>query len=654
MSIEKGCIWNFWDEGPQDIGRNNALQIAFRGNQYYSIVRESIQNSMDVWDKNGCPNQPVKVEFSKFRLNKKGFPGFFAIKDHLESIKAHFTDKDTKELIDGMLKIVNKEYIDCLKISDYNTLGMQYTKDDQNSDFYKFLRSQGVTRGSESGSGGSYGFGKGAYFAMSLLNTVLVSTMDCHGNNYFEGSCHLMTHRMDDRRLGAVGYYDNKNGYPICDRREIPSTLIRNEQGTDISIIGLSKDENYIEKMVKSVLNSFWLAIYNKKLEVSVEEILITKDTLDFLMEQYFPEDLTDRSNDQNSELANPKSYYYSVRYFDPKRKDPEFKMFDEQLKNLGRCQLFVYRKDGLSNKTMHVRSPNMLIYKKLNQNILKGYSAVFVCENEWGNNILRQMENPQHNEWNQNNAPIIIETGSVQPRFKSAFKEYNDWIKNCIRSLLTDFGASSSISGVDDYLKGIETDESPINGGGGIIDSPNQGSKGSDASPDESGMLDSKLGDPPKSIMGLSRPQVRETGSEPEEPSPPKITLKSVSYPSKTKKPKSEPPKPGISAPNGDPRLVPLGFPYKVIAPNSDGKHLLIIESEKAVDNCQIQFFAHTDSDELDNLMDLKVNTNHQSATIDENWILGISLCVGKNLISLDFSENSRFSLHLNIYEVR
>ena len=124
------------------------------------------------------------------------------------------------------------------------------------------------------------------------------------------------------------------------------------------------------EKMVKSVLNSFWLAIYNKKLEVSVEEILITKDTLDFLMEQYFPEDLTDRSNDQNSELANPKSYYYSVRYFDPKRKDSEFKMFDEQLKNLGRCQLFVYRKDGLSNKTMHVRSPNMLIYKKLNQNI--------------------------------------------------------------------------------------------------------------------------------------------------------------------------------------------------------------------------------------------------------------------------------------------
>ena len=456
MSLEKGCIWNFWDEGPQDIGRNNALQIAFRGNEYYSIVRESIQNSMDVWDKNSFPDQPVIVKFSKYSLNKKDFPGFFAIKDHLESIKAYFTDKDTKELIDGMLKIVNKEYVDCLKISDYNTLGMQYTEGDPNSDFYKFLRAQGVTRGSESGTGGSFGFGKGAYFAMSLLKTVLVSTMDCHGKNYFEGSCHLMTHRMNNRRLGAVGYYDSKNGYPICDRSEIPTTLIRNEQGTDISIIGLSKDENYVEKMVKSVLNSFWLAIYNKKLEVFIEEIAINKNTLDLLMEEYFPDDLTDRSNDQNSELANPKSYYYSVRYFDPKRKDSEFKMFEEQLKNLGRCQLFVYRKDGLSNKTMHVRSPNMLIYKKLNQNILKGYSAVFVCENEWGNNLLRQMENPQHNEWNQNNAPVINETGSVQPRFKSAYKEYNEWIKNCIRSLLTDFGTSSSISGVDGYLFNI------------------------------------------------------------------------------------------------------------------------------------------------------------------------------------------------------
>lgn len=653
MSLEKGCIWNFWDEGPQDIGRNNALQIAFRGNEYYSIVRESIQNSMDVWDKNSFPDQPVIVKFSKYRLNKKDFPGFFAIKDHLESIKAYFTDKDTKELIDGMLKIVNKEYVDCLKISDYNTLGMQYTEGDPNSDFYKFLRAQGVTRGSESGTGGSFGFGKGAYFAMSLLKTVLVSTMDCHGKNYFEGSCHLMTHRMNNRRLGAVGYYDSKNGYPICDRSEIPTTLIRNEQGTDISIIGLSKDENYVEKMVKSVLNSFWLAIYNKKLEVFIEELAINKNTLDLLMEEYFPDDLTDRSNDQNSELANPKSYYYSVRFFDPKRKDSEFKMFEEQLKNLGRCQLFVYRKDGLSNKTMHVRSPNMLIYKKLNQNILKGYSAVFVCENEWGNNLLRQMENPQHNEWNPGNSPKNG-SGSVLPRYKSAYKEYNEWIKNCIKSLLTDFGTSSSISGVDDYLNGIETEESPINGGGGIIDSPSQGSQGSEVSPVETGILDSRLGDPPKSYKGPSRPQVREAGSEPEEPSPPKITLRSVSSPNKTKKPKSEPPKPGISAPNGDPRLVPLYFPYKVIAPNCDGKHILVIESEKAVDNCQIRFFAHTDSDELDNFIDLKVTTNHQSATIDENRILGIPLRVGKNLISLDFSESTRFSLHLDIYEVR
>jgi len=653
MNLEKGCIWNFWDEGPQDIGRNNALQIAFRGNEYYSIVRESIQNCMDVWDKNSFPDQPVIVKFSKYRLNKKEFPGFFAIKDHLESIKAYFTDKDTKELIDGMLKIVNKEYVDCLKISDYNTLGMKYTEGDQNSDFYKFLRSQGVTRGTESGSGGSYGFGKGAYFAMSLLNTVLVSTMDCHGNKYFEGSCHLMTHKMNGRRLGAVGYYDNKRGFPICDPDDIPTTLIRNEQGTDISIIGLSKDENYVEKMVKSVLNSFWLAIYNKKLEVSIDGILIKKDTLDFLMEQYFPDDLSDRSNDQNSEFANPKSYYYSVRYFDPKRKDSEFKNFEENLESLGKCQLYVYRKDGLSNKTMHVRSPNMLIYKKLNQNILKGYSAVFVCENEWGNSLLRQMENPQHNEWNPSNSPKNG-SESVQPRLKRAYKAYNEWIKNCIRSLLLDFGTSTTISGVDDYLNGIETEESPINGGGGIIDSPNQGNQGSEVSPDETGILDSRLGDSPKSPKEPSRPQVREDGSEPAEPLPPKITLKSVSSPNKTKKTKSEPPKPGIVAPNGDPKLVQLNFPYKVIAPNSDGKHILIVESERAINNCQIQFFANTDSGDLDNFIDLKVTTNHQSATIDENWILGFSLCVGKNLISLDFSESSRYSLQLKIYEVR
>ena len=45
---EKNCTWFFADQpSGQEVGPNNAMEQNFKGHPYTSLVRESIQNSLD-------------------------------------------------------------------------------------------------------------------------------------------------------------------------------------------------------------------------------------------------------------------------------------------------------------------------------------------------------------------------------------------------------------------------------------------------------------------------------------------------------------------------------------------------------------------------------------------------------------------------------
>ena len=43
--MEKQCKWHFKAEGGRDVGPNDPVDEKFKGQPYYSIVREAIQNS---------------------------------------------------------------------------------------------------------------------------------------------------------------------------------------------------------------------------------------------------------------------------------------------------------------------------------------------------------------------------------------------------------------------------------------------------------------------------------------------------------------------------------------------------------------------------------------------------------------------------------
>lgn len=47
MSREKNCKWHFDDNTGVEEGPNSALEITFKKTPYSSLIRESIQNSLD-------------------------------------------------------------------------------------------------------------------------------------------------------------------------------------------------------------------------------------------------------------------------------------------------------------------------------------------------------------------------------------------------------------------------------------------------------------------------------------------------------------------------------------------------------------------------------------------------------------------------------
>ena len=88
---------------------------------------------------------------------------------------------------------------------------MSYEKDKTDSPFYAFVRSAGVSAKDDTSAGGSFGFGKAAYYLLSPISTIIVSTCTSKGDKFFEGASSFCTHTYNDKKKVAFGYYDDQN-----------------------------------------------------------------------------------------------------------------------------------------------------------------------------------------------------------------------------------------------------------------------------------------------------------------------------------------------------------------------------------------------------------------------------------------------------------
>lgn len=359
----------------------------FRGSPYRSLAREICQNSMDARIDN---KNPVIIEFSSFSIPTKNIPGYDNLHEAIKSCLNFWTEQDNKKAIDFFNKAkttIEHPTIDVLRISDFNTTGLQGSDKEFNTPWHNLVKASGVS-GKEGSAGGSFGIGKAAPFVCSDIRTLFYATKDIDGLSAFQGIAKLVSFREKglfkerDSITSGTGFYSaDKKNTPLRNCKSIDPNFTRFECGTDIFVVGFYKTADWKTEIISSVLEEFVLAIYSNELIVKIDNIEISSNNLKDIIEIY-------------KEKAKFAYNYYQVLTND------NVVVKEHDFEELGTIELHILIKNGLHRKVMMCRKNGMKIFDKANISSTIQFAGICILKDDKINEYFRAMENPQHNAW--------------------------------------------------------------------------------------------------------------------------------------------------------------------------------------------------------------------------------------------------------------
>ena len=132
------------------------------------FLREAVQNSFDAKKENSTG---INFGMRAYNFTDEQLSNFKSLFDEGTALNPTFYKKYLASKIKkGMLNI---------EVTDTNTVGLTgypgvTNKNDSKQHFYKFVYVTGNDKGNDSNAGGSYGFGKAAFYSFSKLRTICI------------------------------------------------------------------------------------------------------------------------------------------------------------------------------------------------------------------------------------------------------------------------------------------------------------------------------------------------------------------------------------------------------------------------------------------------------------------------------------------------
>lgn len=662
---EKNCKWNFekLSQAARDKGPNDSKDEHFNRNRIESLVRESIQNSLDAQDD---PNKPVIMDFSFGELDINKYKGLMDIKSYIQGCIDLFPkNNDAKRKFGPMIEYIdqcnNEGTIPYIKVSDFNTTGMEYIEGDTSCTFYSFLRAEGVSEKRGNTGGGSFGFGKDAFFINSAIRTFLVTSYT-QDNCIFEGLAELCTNKRNDSdiKYSHDGFYDNNNGNPVTKQEDIPVAFRRLEQekGSDIFIIGMKQDRKilsneiiYVCKTIKDcVLRNFCIAIQVGRLEVHIHSNVFTdkirKSNISSIINDTYKDDFDKISRGTG---FNPKPYLNAFKnaVISDNTSLP-CHAIEGNMKNLGHVTLYLLKDKNIPiDKIMYMRKPLMCIKTKKRSSSF-GFQGVFICDDDKGDMLLRMTENPSHTEWESKS-----DSGK---EIKEALDEVEEFITAAIENEFSNSESDTEeILGLDDYLyiPSEDDDTSITESTFNMLRLHSSISRGGIRNTKKhKGKVSVKKKSHGNNTSLQNDPEGQETGGTSEKEAPERTgngeipttvdkegfsNTKQGDVKGKTKKRKQ------------------IEVDYRSFAQDEETRivHNLIVYSNKDRDNVDIEIFiGGEDSSDILPIYE-GMDSYGQSTNIADNKILNTILFKGKNKFKVYFhNKKMKYSLKLDVYE--
>jgi hypothetical protein len=406
--------WNFPSNNRGLItGLNDAGIETFIGDAISSLAREINQNSLDAKDLSN--KRPVEVHFQTYVVNADMFPQRTQFINVLESCLARWANYEkARDFFENAIQKLNREEITVLKISDYYTTGLTGSRSVANGNWEDLIKSVGASD-KPGGAGGSFGIGKSAPFACTPLRTVFYSTKDNEGYKAFQGVAKLVTHvASNGETTQGTGYYgDTAENNPIIDCENLDAFFYRDLPGTDIYIFGFDIEDNWEEKITRSVLENFLVAILDEDLIVRVGNEAINSTALPDLIQKYFPEE----------SKSNCGKYYQVMT-----SEDSELKVLDD-FEGMGKIELRILAKQSFPKRVAMVRQAGMLISEKGNFQTPMKFAGVFRARGDEINEFLRSLEPPAHNQWQASR--------HKDPQYATkVIRNLNKWMSECVKEI--------------------------------------------------------------------------------------------------------------------------------------------------------------------------------------------------------------------------
>ncbi len=458
--------WRFpiLDDGTKQ-GYNDGGIATFKGADLYNnLAREICQNSLDA---KGDDEKTVVVKFNVMSVPKKEYNAIYEFDNIIKHCKDYWGTNDTKfaTFIKEAENLLAKDTIDFLVISDYNTKGLTGAKEllEKRTVWKALTNSSGVTNKSSSSSGGSYGIGKSAPFACSLLRTVFYNTYAIDGVKAFQGVSRLVTHYNEKgEETQGDGYFKNNDDkQPIYDNEDsgISKLFNRTEYGTDVVVAGFKTESDWQDIMVKAIIKNFFVAIHEESLEIEIGDKKINKKNLPDLLKQLAEEEA--ENADMEKDIGIIKEFYETLI-------SPDVEPFKTSIIEENDLWLYLKKGEDYSKKIAEMRSIGMIVRTR-GRNIITRFAALVIARGTELNKKLKNMEPPKHDEWD----PDILEDIKDKKDAKEIRSKIIRWTNQCIvEQCKTEYQDTIDPDGISQFLP-LELDEISQNGAAKESNSP-------------------------------------------------------------------------------------------------------------------------------------------------------------------------------------
>lgn len=462
------------NNGGEVAGFNNAAINHFDGRKLFSVIRETIQNSMDArLDK----TKPVVVSFTLADIQKSKAKGIAELLPFLNYAKEtaqtqHSAGHASIRFFENAISSIEKsKSIPVFVISDFNTSGLEGPYDDTQIGFkgdkwYALIKGAGLSQKSTDGALGSFGHGSKAPFAASSLRTVFYYSEIASGSAKelrFQGKSILQSMRVNDGTMTqGTGYFSSTDKCDPILNSNIPEWISElrdaSGKGTGTSIVVpfpdlSSPEDDFWQEMQISIIHNFYLAIKNKNLEINFNG----RESLN-----------------SNNLLEQFKKLITSIEELDP---DNEYGIMAElecaktiEFPSAGKSGIFVSKPFGKISWYMRTgeeitwrgvgiaRQNGMLITEEPQK--LKSFPGtktfdLFLCvEGESGSKILRSIEDPSHTKFEFERIPDLEERRIAESSYIAFTKEIRELIRE---HASMDASEEVFVDDLNDFFSGAE-----------------------------------------------------------------------------------------------------------------------------------------------------------------------------------------------------